>query len=236
MKEMSKHLVELLFVNAAFIFLVRERRRTVKEYNIKLIRQPTNFVVISAAAIGISIAAILISIVTIIMWNQNVMVVIAAVFISIGTGRQILATALDAVTTNMNSFLSSWASTLLLLSRSRLIMMKTEEWHSLENKIELILLSSGLDYNLPVQLDGVEPEAKSHQILLNYLNEHRWELDYQHSITDNDSSCLAFAHHTAKQMREKLLEYDHLEDLEVRSGGVHTIILIAIGTLIWLIS
>ena len=76
MKEMVKHLVNLLFVNALFIFLVRKRTKSGAEYNIKLISQPTNYFKSSAAVIGISFAVI--SILIVIVFNQNIMVVIAA--------------------------------------------------------------------------------------------------------------------------------------------------------------
>ena len=49
-------------------------------------------------------------------------------------------------------------------------------------------------------------------------------------------SCLAFFQYATKQMREKLQIYDELDDLQERSGGVNAVILIALGTLIWLIS
>ena len=161
------------------------------------------------------------------------MIVIAAVFISLGTGRQIFASALDVVTTNLDAFLSSWASTLLLLAKNRL-MVTTTDWRSIERRIELILMSRGLEYNLPVKLDEVKPESQ--QILIEYLNEHKWEIEYQQAITDDDSSCLAFVQYATKQMREKLQIYDELEELQERSGGVNAVILIALGTLIWLIS
>ena len=230
MKEMVKHLVNLLFVNALFIFLVHKRTKLGAEYNIKLIGQPTNYFKFSAAVIGISF--LVIAILIVFVFNQNVMVVIAAVFISIGTGRQIFASALDVVTTNLNAFLSSWTSTLLLLAKNRL-MVTTTEWRSIESQVELILISTR-EYNLPVKLDGVKPESQ--QILLEYLDEHKWELEYQQAITYDDSSCLAFAQYATKQMIEKLQIYDELEDLKERSGGVNAVILIALGTLIWLIS
>ena len=233
MKEMVKHLVNLVFVNAIFIFLVRKRTRSGAEYNIKLIGQPTNYFKFSAAAIGISSAVIIILIVTVIKIDQDVMVVIAAVFISIGTGRQIFASALDVVTTNLNAFLSSWASTLLLLAKNR-VMVTTTDWRSIERRVELILYSRRLEYNLPVKLDGVKPESQ--QILLEYLDEHKWELEYQQAITYDDSSFLAFVQYATKQMREKMQIYDELEELQERSGGVNAVILIALGTLIWLIS
>jgi hypothetical protein len=231
-KEMVKHLVNLLFVNALFIFVVRKRTKSGAEYNIKLIRQPTNYFKFSAAVIGISSAVIAILIVMV--FDQNVMIVIAAVFISLGTGRQVFASALDVVTTNLDAFLSSWASTLLLLAKNRL-MVTTTDWRSMESRLELILMSRGLEYNLPVKLDGVKPESK--QILSEYLDAHKWELEYQQAIIyDDDTSCLAFVQHAAKQMRERLQIYDELEGLQERSGGVNAVILIALGTLIWLVS
>jgi len=167
------------------------------------------------------------------VFSQNVMIIIAAVFISIGAGRQMFASAMDLVTTNLNAFLSSWASTLLLLAKNRMMVTPTD-WRSIESQFEQMLISRRLEYNLPVKLDGVKPESQ--QILLEYLDEHKWELEYQQAITYDDSSCLAFFHYATKQMREKLQIYDELEELQERSGGVSAVILIALGTLIWLIS
>jgi len=197
----------------------------------KLIGQPTNYFKNSAAAIGLSFAVIAILIV--VVFSQNVMIIIAAVFISIGAGRQMFASAMDLVTTNLNAFLSSWASTLLLLAKNRMMVTPTD-WRSIESQFEQMLISRRLEYNLPVKLDGVKPESQ--QILLEYLDEHKWELEYQQAITYDDSSCLAFFHYATKQMREKLQIYDELEKLQERSGGVSAVILIALGTLIWLIS
>ena len=231
MKEMVKHLANLLFVNGLFIFLVRKRTKSGAEYNFKLIGQPTNYFEYSAAVIGVSFAVIAILIVMV--FDQNIMIIIAAVFISLGTGRQIFASALDVVTTNLNAFVSSWASTLLLLAKNRL-MVTTTDWRSIESRVELILISRRLEYKLPVKLEGVTPESQ--QILLEYLNEHKWELECQQAITDDDSSSLAFFQYATKQMKEKLQIYDKLEDLQERSGGVNAVILIALGTLVWLIS
>src|SRR4030095_9090644 len=153
MKEMIKHLVNLLFVNTLFIFLVRKRTKSGAEYNIKLIGQPTNYFKVSAAVIGIS--SWVIAILIVIVFDQNIMVIIAAVFISFGTGRQIFASALDVITTNLDAFLSSWSSTILLLAKNRL-MVTTTDWRSIERRIELILMSRGLEYNLPAKLEGVK--------------------------------------------------------------------------------
>lgn len=230
-KEMTKHLANLLFVNGLFIFLVRKSTKSGAEYNIKLIGQPTNNFKFGAAIIGLSFAVIAPLIV--LVFNQNVLVVIAAVFISLGTARQIFASALDVVTTNLNTFISSWVSTLLFLAKNR-PEVSTTDWGSKATQAEMIMVSRKLEYNLPLKLDGVTPESQ--QILLEYLNEKKWELECQLAITDDDSSCHAFYQHTAKKMREKLQIYDELEDLQERSGGVNAVILIALGTLIWLIS
>ena len=231
MKEMVKHLVNLVFVQGLIIFSARKRTKSGAEYNIKLIGQPTNYFRISAAAIGILFWVI--SILIVFVFTQNVMILIAAVFISLGTGRQVFASALDVVTTNLNGFLTSWASILLLLAKNRL-MVTTTDWRSIESRVEMILVSRGLEYKLPAKLDGVKSESE--QILLEYLDEHKWELEYQQAITNEDSSCLAFFHYATKKLREKMQIYDELEELQERSGGVNAVILMAIGVLVWLIS
>jgi len=230
-KEMTKHLANLLFVNGLFIFLVHKTTRSGTGYNIKLIGQPTNNFKYGAAIIGISFAVIAILIVMV--FTQNVMILIAAVLISLGTARQIFASALDVVTTNLNAFVSSWASNLLLLAKNR-PMASTTDWRSIETRVEMIIVSRRLEYDLPTKLEEVTPESQ--QILLDYLNEHKWELDCQQAITDDDSSCHAFFQYATKKIREKLEIYDELEDLQERSGGVNAVILIALGTLVWLIS
>jgi hypothetical protein len=231
-KEMTKHLANLLFVNGQFIFLVHKRKKSGTGYNIKLVGQPTNCFKVGAAVIGISSA--IIAILIVMVFTQNIMILIAAVFISLGTGRQIFASALDVVTTNLNAFVSSWASILLLLAKNRLTVTTTTDWRSIESQVELIIVSRRIEYNLPVKLERANPE--SNQILLEYLDEHKWELEYQQAIANDDASCLAFFQYATKKIREKLQIYDELEDLQERSGGVNAVILIALGTLIWLIS
>ena len=63
--------------------------------------------------------------------------------------------------------------------------MTPTDWRSIESQVDLILISIGLEYNLPAKLDGVKPESQ--QILLEYLDEHKWELQYQQAITYDDS-------------------------------------------------
>jgi hypothetical protein len=230
LRKMLKHLAVLIFVNALFIFLIRNPKSSHVEYDMKLVKQPTRDILVSATLISISFATISILLISLIQWNQNILVVIAGFFISIGAGRQIFATAMDAVTTNMNSFLSSWASILHLLAKDR---MTTSEWSSIETQVELILYGKGLEYELPAKLDRVKPDSPQ---VSKYLDEHKWELEYPHSITGEDASCIAFAQHARKQIGHKLRIYDQLLEVQQRSGGANTVVLIAIGTLIWLLS
>ena len=229
-RKMLKHIALLIFVNATFIFLIHIPKSSHVHYDMKLVKQTTKDIVFSAALIGISFGAISTLLVALVQYPQNMLVVIAAIFISIGVGRQIFATALDAATSNMNSFLSSWASILHLLAKDK---TTTPEWSSIEIQVELILFAKGLQYVLPRKIDSVKPDFSQ---IYKYLDEHKWELEYKHPITSEDSSSVAFAQHAIKQIRDRLRIYDKLLQIQRNSGGANTVVLIAIGTLIWLLS
>jgi hypothetical protein len=164
LRKMLKHLVVLILINSVYISLHRISKSSHAEYDIKLVKQQSQNVLITASAIGVSSAAISILLVFMMQWNENILVVIASVFISVGLGRQIVATALDAVTTSMNAFLSSWASTLRLLAKNRL----TSEWRSIEDQVEAILLGKKLEYSLPAELEGVKRDSPQ---VYKYLDE-----------------------------------------------------------------
>lgn len=229
-KKMFKHLVAMILTNAVVIFFVRIPKPSHVEYDMKLVKQPTRDIIISATIISFSFMAISVLLITLLQLNQNVGVVIAGIFISIGAGRQIFATAMDAATTNMNSFLSSWASILHLLARDRMTM---PEWRFIEVRVERFLFGKGLEYGLPARLEKVQPDS---QQVYKYLDEHRWELEYQHAITGEDPSLLAFAEYASKQMRHKVRLYNELLEVQQRTGGANTVVLIAVGTLVWLLS
>jgi ABC-type multidrug transport system fused ATPase/permease subunit len=231
LRKMLKHLAVLVFVNTVFTFFFRIPKSSYVEYDMKLVKQSTRYIIISATLISISFSAISVLLINLIQWNQNILIVIAGFFISVGAGRQIFATAMDAITTNMNSFLSSWASILHLLAKDR--MATTPEWSSIEIQIELLLFGRGLQYELPAKLDRVKSDSPE---VSKYLDEHKWELEYVHPITGEDPSYLAFAQHATKHMRDKLRKYDELRGFQQKSGGANTVVLIAIGTLFWLLS
>jgi hypothetical protein len=231
LRKMLKHLAVLIFVNIVFFFLIRMPKSSHVKYDMKLVKQPKRDIIISATLISISFSAISIFLINLVQWNQNILIVIAGFFISVGAGRQIFATAMDAVTTNMNNFLSSWASILHLLAKDRVA--TTPEWSSIEIQIELLLFGRGLQYELPAKLDRVKSDSPE---VSKYLDEHKWELEYVHPITGEDPSYLAFAQHATKHMRDKLRKYDELRGFQQKSGGANTVVLIAIGTLFWLLS
>jgi hypothetical protein len=105
LRKMLSHLAVLLFVNTVYISLRRIGKPSSHvDHDVKLVKQQTQDVLISAAAIGVSFGALAFLLVLMIQWNQNILVVIAAFFISVGMARQIVSAALDAVTTNMNAF------------------------------------------------------------------------------------------------------------------------------------
>ena len=138
LRKMLKHLAVLIFVNTVFTFLFRIPKSSHVEYDMKLVKQPKRDIIISATLISISFSAISVLLINLIQWNQNILIVIAGFFISVGAGRQIFATAMDAITTNMNSFLSSWASILHLLAKDR--MDTTPEWSSIEIQVQLAIV------------------------------------------------------------------------------------------------
>ena len=232
LRKMLRHLAVLIFVNTVYISLHRTGKSSSQhtEYDIKLVKQQMQDVLITAVSIGVTFGAISFLLVLIIQWNQNILVVIAAFFISVGMARQIVSTALDAVTTNMNAFLSSWASTLDLLARNR---PATSEWRSIEEQVRIILLGDKLGYNLPTELYGEKQDSPQ---VYNYLNKSKQELEYQHNITNEDPSCLAFAQHAIKQMKDKSEIYNKLLEVEEKNEAINSIVLIAIGTLFWLLS
>ena len=88
MKEMVKHLFHLVLINALSLFVVRKRTKSGAEYNIKLIGLPIYYYKSGAAVIGMLFDVTAILIVFAFEIDIDIMVVIAALFICIGTGRQ----------------------------------------------------------------------------------------------------------------------------------------------------
>jgi len=231
-RKMFRHLAALIFINSVVTFFIRIPKPSHVEYDMKMIRQPKQDIIIAATIISFSFSAISVLLITLFqLYQQHVWIIVAGFFISVGAGRQIFATAMDAVTTNMNGFLSSWASILHLLAKDRGITVP--EWRSINVRIELLLFGRGLQYELPVNLDKVKADSLQ---VCKYLNEHKWELRYKDAITGEDPSYLEFAQHAVNQIKDKLQIYDELLGVQQRSGGANTIVLIAIGTLIWLLS
>ena len=143
---------------------------------------------------------------------------------------RLIAVALDAVTSSLDDFLSFLGITPSLACEERAHLL---EWQSIESLAEKVFTYKEIERKLPAKLEGVKPDSPQ---VYKYLNEHKWELEYQLNITGEDHSLLAFAQHSIKQMNEKLRIYDQLLEIQQKTGGANTVVLIAIGTLIWLLS
>jgi hypothetical protein len=195
----------------------------------KLVNISTDDALVSGATIGILFGVLSVLLVYLTQHLVDVWVIVAAVFISFGTGRQIIAISLDTVTTNMDDFLSSWTSIIHMLAKNG----PTPEWKSIENQAQTIFTYNELEQKLPVELRAVEPGSPQ---IYKYIDEHKWELGYQPRVTPENYNSLAFAQHAIKQLKDRLATYDKLQDAQKQSGGSNTVILIAIGTLIWLMS
>jgi hypothetical protein len=84
LRKMLKHLAISIFVNAVFIFLIRIPKSSHVKYDMKLVKQPAHDTLVSATLISISFSAISVLLMSLIQYPQNVPVVIAGFFISIG--------------------------------------------------------------------------------------------------------------------------------------------------------
>jgi len=231
MKKMYRHLANLVFIDSTMTLLVRfgKPSQAVKGYDMKLVNISTNDALVSAAIIGTSFAVLSVLLVYLTQHGINVWVIVAALFISFGTGRQIIAISLDTVTTSMDDFISSWASIIHLVAKNG----RTPEWQSIENQVETIFTYNELERKLPAEFKAAEPDSPQ---IYKYIDEHKWELGYQPGVTPENHISLAFAQHAINQLMERLEKYDRLQDAQKKGGGANTVILIAIGTLIWLMA
>ena len=87
---------------------------------------------------------------------------------------------------------------------------------------------------MPAKLDGVKSDSSQ---VYKYLDEHKWELEYQLTITGEDHSCcLVFAQFATRHMRDKLRIYHPLLEVQERRAGDNIVVVMEIGTLIRLLS
>ncbi|MFQ5920822.1 MAG: hypothetical protein ACE5JV_02260 [Nitrososphaerales archaeon] len=213
-RQMLRHLVIRLVMSATFVVL--RQRREATEYNSRLINLATRDVLVSAALLGIIFAAITIIFVASIKGGANVLTVAAGMLLSIGLSQQIMSIGIDAVTINLNGFLTSWNSILYLISRKR----ASPEWRFIENEAHQVFIHPHIVYAVPAKLDQLKVSTAQ---IITYVNE-------------EEPSLLSFAQHTIDHIRNRLLLYDRIAGIQQRTGNVNPVVFIALGTLLWLLS
>ena len=226
-KEMLRHLVLRLVLSATFVVL--RQRKPVTEYNTSLIKLKERDVLVSAASLGIFFSAVTIAFVASSKGGTNEMVVAAGVLLSIGLSQQIMSIGIDAVTTNLNGFLSSWNSVVYLLAKQR----GNPEWRFIENEANQVFIYPHIVYVLPPELDELKVASAK---IIKYVDEHKAEIDYPQKIYDEEPSLLSFAQHAIEYLRDRLHTYDRLSNMQQRTGNVNPVVFISLGTLIWLLS
>jgi len=226
-KEMLRHLVVRLILSATFVVL--RQRKHVTEYNIRLNKLKERDVLVSAALLGIFFSAITIAFVASIKGGMNELVVAAGVLLSIGLSQQIMSIGIDAVTTSLNGFVSSWNSVLYSLAKQK----EKPEWRFIENEAHQVFIYPHIVYVLPPELDELKVASAK---IIKYLDEHKAEIDYPHKVYDDEPSLLSFAQYTTEYLRDRMRVYDRLLNIQQRTGNVNPVVFIALGTLIWLLS
>ncbi|GIU72335.1 MAG: hypothetical protein KatS3mg003_1814 [Candidatus Nitrosocaldaceae archaeon] len=221
---MLKHIVVRIVLSTA-IFTTKDSK---SEYDIRLVKVNEREVIASAILIGLTFSIITISLI-IYLKGSNIMIIIAGILLSIGLSQQLISIGIDAIAINLNNFISSWNSILYMLSRIR----KGDEWRYVENESNRIFIYPHIIYSLPKMIN--EPKVSSSK-LIKYLEEHKDEVNYTHSIYDFEPSLLAFSQYLIEHLHNKLLLYDTLTNIQQRTGNVNPVLFIAIGTLVWLLS
>ncbi len=221
---MLKHIV----IRILFSTVLLTYKRLKRGYDIRLVKVKEEDVIISALLIGIIFALIIISS-TIYFKGSNPMIIIAGILLSIGLSQQLISISIDVVVINLNNFISEWNSILSITSRIR----RGDEWRHFENECNKIFIYPHIIYSLP---SSIHAHKIGINTIIKYIEEHKDEVDYIHSIYEFEPSLLAFAQHLLDNLHEKLLLYDNLTNIQQRTGNINPILFIAIGTLVWLLS
>lgn len=230
-REMLQHLAFRLASTAALVGLLHIESGT--KYDMNLIRQKERTLVLNVMLLGIAFGAIAIWLVFAIKADDGSLMILAAgVLLSLGLMQQIISLALDAVTTSLSRFLSTWNSIINLLAKQK----TAAEWRAVQTETEEIFIFPQLSYSLPAGISKAT-DASAAEKTINYIAEHRWELAYpQANFSGDEKSLLSFAKYAIDFLRERLDVYDRLSTIQYRTGSVNPVVFVALGTLIWLLS
>ena len=228
LKEMLLHLIVRLTPTVTLIDLLK--RQTESDYNMTLIVQKERTLVIHAMVLGIAFGALAIWLVFVVKGTENIMIVAAGILISLGLMQQLVSVGIDAVTTNLGRFLSSWNSVLYILTKQN---NGSEKWTFLQGEIQEIFIMPQLIYSLPERIRKIPTINETSA----FIDEHRWELAYPETVFHHDEkTLLSFAEYAIAFLRERLDIYDRLLTMQQRTGTINPILFISVGTLIWLLS
>ena len=165
------------------------------------------------------------------------LVLVAGIFLSIGISQQIISVCLNTAADDLQLYVSRWTTIVDYLSQIHIdqhtvtSISDKAEWQDVNEHISQLYISPFITNDLPHGLDS----PNSLDIILNFIDEYHDEFDYPVEI-NSESGQLAFSQHMVSYLHSKLLFHDRLNTLQAKSGGVDSILPIAIGTLIWLLS
>lgn len=217
---MLKHIVRTVFPTIIF----KDKKNV---YDIRLVKINEREVILSAILISTIFFIIAASLIVYIR-GEHIFITFAGLLLAIAFAQQLISVCIDAITTNLNNFISTWNSTLYTLSRIR----KGDEWRYVENESNRIFIYPHIIYTLPNIIN--EPKVSSNK-LIKYLLDHKDEIDYPHVIYDFEPSLLAFSQYLIEYLHNKLLLYDRLTNIQQITGTVNPILFLAIGEIIWLL-
>jgi hypothetical protein len=231
LREMLQHLAFRLASTATLVGLLNKKESEIK-YDMKLIGQKERTLMLNAVLLGVAFGAIAIWLVFYVKGDDgNVMIMVAGILLSLGLMQQIISIALDAVTTSLSRFLSTWNSVINLLAKQKM----TPEWRLVQDETEELFIFPQLLYSLPSGISKTDPQASDKTV--SYIAEHRWELAYpQANFSSDEKSLLSFAKYAIDFLRERLEVYDRISTIQYRTGTVNPVVFVALGTLIWLLS
>jgi hypothetical protein len=225
--QMLWHLAVRLVSTAGLVDMLKLDKSS--DYDLLLVSQNDRTIIANAMLLGVGFGALAIWLVISIKSGTSVLVTAAGVLISLGLVQQIMSIALDAVTTSINRYISTWNSVIYSLAKKR----KTKEWSEVQDEAEEIFIFPEIYFSLP---KGITKDSdESH--LVRFIAEHRWEISFpQANFYIDEKSLISFARYGIDSLRQRLTSYDRLSTMQHRTGTVNPVLFVALGTLIWLLS
>jgi hypothetical protein len=228
----NKHLIAKMLgelfrrIFSAILILFRTEQSPLK-YDMKIVRTSVNEALRSATLLGLTFTGIMIILIALIQGLEKPTILLAAIFLSMGLGQQIISVVLDVVITDLRAYISNWNSVLYILAR----MKKSLEWRFIENEAHIIFIYPYITFSIPPKL-SLKPGVND---IVNYINCDRDDVMYPKNV-DKEVEQLVFASHALEQLKERLEVHHQLYEIEQKTGAINPILFIALGTILWLLS